>query len=141
MIVVDSSGWIEFLQGTSRACLFEPALERMDEVLVPSISLFEVHRLIILKESETAADRSISIMKTALVVDLDGTLAVEASRQARSHKLALADAIIYATAQSENAELWTQDVPPGRWMEIVGEAGGRALLAAAFSPPRTFLDR
>lgn len=109
MIVVDSSGWIEFLQGTSRAGLFESALERMDEVLVPSISLFEVHRLILWKESEEAADRAISIMRMALVVDLSGALAVEASKQARSHKLALADAIIYATSRSQNAELWTQD--------------------------------
>ncbi len=109
MIVVDSSGWIEFLQGTSRAKFFKPALERMDEVLVPSISLFEVHRLIDGKESEEVADGAIFIMRTAHVVDLSGTLAVEASKQARSYKLALADAIIYATARSQNAELWTQD--------------------------------
>ncbi|MCK9588716.1 MAG: type II toxin-antitoxin system VapC family toxin [Terrimicrobiaceae bacterium] len=109
MIVVDSSGWVEFLQGTSRAGMFEPALRRLDEVWVPGISLFEVHRLILLKESESAADRSISIMKAAQVVDLDGTLAVEASKVARAHKLSLADAIIYATAQNKGAELWTQD--------------------------------
>jgi len=109
MTVVDSSGWIEFLQGTSRAGLFEPALKRIDEVLVPSISMFEVHRLILGKESEAAADRAISIMQMAVVAELSDTLAVEASKLARSHKLAMADAIIYATAQAHEAELWTQD--------------------------------
>lgn len=109
MTLVDSSGWIEFLQGTKRAALFEPALARMDEVIVPSVALYEVHRLIAAKNSEAAADAAVMLMQKAGVVDLNATLARLASVLARAHQLALADAIIYATARHCGAKLWTQD--------------------------------
>jgi predicted nucleic acid-binding protein len=44
-------------------------------------------------------------MQAGTVVDLDQSLAVEAARYA----LPLADSIIYATAMSRGATLWTQD--------------------------------
>ncbi len=109
MIVVDSSGWIEFLQGTPRASLFEAALTRPDTVIVPSMCVFEVHRLISNKQSETVADAAITLMQKARVVPLDANLARQAAIAARRHHLAMADAIIYATALSCHAELWTQD--------------------------------
>ena len=109
MTVVDSSGWIEFLQGTGRAALFESALARLDGVIVPSVTLFEVHRLIATNASETAADAALTLMQKARVMDLDATLARLASAVARAHHLALADSIIYATARHCGAELWTQD--------------------------------
>ena len=109
MIVVDSSGWIEFLQGTDRAVHFEPALCDLSKVVVPSIAVFEVHRIIAFKLGEESADAAISAMRKARIVDLGANLARRASLLGRAHQLALADAIIYATARECDAELWTQD--------------------------------
>ncbi len=109
MKIVDSSGWIEFLQGTERAHFFQPALENLKEVLVPSICLFEVHRLIFKKMGNPAARAAVKKMSDGRVIPLDANLAVKASEAAEKYKLALADGIIYATALSANAELWTQD--------------------------------
>ena len=74
MIVVDSSGWIEFLQGTDRAVHFEPALCDLSKVVVPSIAVFEVHRIIAFKLGEESADAAISAMRKARIVDLGPTL-------------------------------------------------------------------
>ena len=46
MNVVDSSGWIEYLQDTPRADLYAAAIEDRARLLVPTISLFEVHRIL-----------------------------------------------------------------------------------------------
>ena len=42
-------------------------------------------------------------------VPMDAALADSAARLAHRHKFSLADALVYATAQSCQAELWTQD--------------------------------
>jgi len=39
----------------------------------------------------------------------DGGVALEAAAMGRRHHLALADSIVYATAQMHGAKLWTQD--------------------------------
>lgn len=109
MKIVDSSGWIEFLQGTARAHLFQSVLEDYKNVLVPSICLFEVHRLISKKMGDSVARAAVKKMNDGRVISLDADLAVLASATAEKYKLALADAIIYTTAQSADAQLWTQD--------------------------------
>ncbi len=109
MRVVDSSGWIEYLQGTERASFFAPAIEKSGEVVVPSISIYEVHRLIAAKLGETAASAAVEKMARQMVVPMDVRICVAASRISRQHGLAAADAMIYATAQEHGAELWTQD--------------------------------
>ena len=43
------------------------------------------------------------------VIELDTTLALGAARLSLTHKLPMADSVILATAQSNDAILWTQD--------------------------------
>ena len=42
-------------------------------------------------------------------IPIDDLLADAASELAHSHKLAMADALVYAVARTLDAELWTQD--------------------------------
>jgi len=107
--VVDSSAWLEHLQGTTRARLFEPALANLQNVLVPTLVLYEVHRVLAVKGLEDAADAAFALMSRAQVSDLTAEVAWKASQCARAHRLAMADAMIYATALHHGAELWTQD--------------------------------
>jgi predicted nucleic acid-binding protein len=48
-------------------------------------------------------------MQTGTVVDLDSDLALASARLARQHRLPTADSIVYASAQSQGATVWTQD--------------------------------
>ena len=42
-------------------------------------------------------------------IPMDEALADSAARLAQQHKFSMADAFVYATAQSAQGELWTQD--------------------------------
>ncbi len=109
MNVVDSCGWLEYFAQGPNAAFFAVALEDTEELIVPSICVYEVGKRILLQRGEDDALRVMAHMQQGLVVDLTAALAVEAVRIGSSEGLSLADSIILATARSRHATLWTQD--------------------------------
>jgi predicted nucleic acid-binding protein len=107
-ILLDSSGWIELLGGTKRADLFEPAL-KTERLIVPAIVRYEVGRYVLAHSGEVARELAIRAMAKFEQVAVDTAVADEASLLAAKHKMAMADALIYAVARAQEAELWTQD--------------------------------
>jgi predicted nucleic acid-binding protein len=107
--VVDSSGWLEFFAGSERAALFEPAILEVDALIVPTLSLFEVYKVVLRQRSETEALQAVTFMRQGEIVDLDGALALSAAELSVRHRLPMADSILLATARSRDAALWTQD--------------------------------
>ena len=110
MNLVDSSGWIEYLQDTPRADLFAAAIEDRNQLLVPTIALFEVHRVLNRSLPTDLVNRCLDVMRLGRVLDLTDARAVAASHIAAQHKLAMADAAMYAIALEFGASFWTQDV-------------------------------
>ena len=110
MNVVDSSGWIEYLQDTRRADLFAPAIENRAALLVPTIALFEVHRVLSRKVPNEAVEACLKVMRLGRVLDMTDTRAVAAAHVAQRHRLAMGDAMMYSLAQEHQATFWTQDV-------------------------------
>jgi len=109
MHVVDSSGWIEFFVGGHNAGLFDAKVQDHQNLLVPTIVLHEVGRFLIQKGGRDAALEATLQMRRGLVVDLDASIAFLAARLGIRYQLPSADSIVYATAQSQSATLWTQD--------------------------------
>lgn len=109
MNVIDSSGWLEYFVNGSNADFFAPAIQNVEEVLVPTISLFEVFKRVLIERNRDDALEAIAQMKDGRVVDLDDSLALVAAELSYELKLPLADSIILATARANNATLWTQD--------------------------------
>ena len=107
--VVDSSGWIEFFVGGPNCGHFESAIQNVEELLVPSISIIEVYRWVMREASLADALTVAASMKQGKVVPLDGRLAIIAAEISHKHQLRLADGIIYAMAREASAELLTQD--------------------------------
>ncbi len=107
-ILLDSSGWIELLGGTKRADLFEPAL-KAERLIVPAIVRYEVGRYVLAHSGEMAREMAIRAMAKFEQVAVNATVADDASLLAAQHKMAMADALIYAVARAQEAELWTQD--------------------------------
>ncbi len=110
MNLVDSSGWVEYLQDTPRADLFATAIEDRNHLLVPNIALFEVHRVLSRSLPADLVNRCLDVMRLGRVLDLTDARAVAASHIAAQHKLAMADAAMYAIALEFGASFWTQDV-------------------------------
>ncbi len=107
-MVLDSSGWIELLAGTSRGSLFEPALHA-DGLFVPAIVRYEVGRYVLLHQGASGRELALTALSKFQQVSVDEILVDNASELAHIHKLAMADALVYATALAFDAELWTQD--------------------------------
>lgn len=109
MNVVDSSCWIEYLGDGPNAQVYAPAIEQTEDLVVPTITLYEVFRRISRIADESAALDAAALMLQGRVVDLSASLSLGAARISMVEGLALADAVILATARSEGATLWTQD--------------------------------
>ena len=107
--VVDSSGWLEYVAGGPNADVFAPAIAALEDLVVPTLTVYEVYRRIVQQRSEDDAIRTIAYMTQGELVDLDAGLALEAARLGLAERLAMADAIMLATARSRGATLWTQD--------------------------------
>lgn len=103
--IVDSSGWLEYAADSDRADLFAPAIEDTRNLIVSVISIYEVYKKVLRERGEKAALQATADMRSARVIDMDISLALEAGR----YQLPLADSVIYATALRCDATLWTQD--------------------------------
>lgn len=109
MNLMDSSGWIEYFLDGPNASFFNPAICQTDALLVPTICLYEVYKRIAIGAGQDAALQAIVQMKKGKVVSLGDSLSIHAAQISLKNKLPMADSIIYATALSENATIWTQD--------------------------------
>mgnify|MGYP001567256979 CR=1 FL=1 len=109
MNVVDSSGWLEYFADGPNADFFAAAIENQGELVVPSISIYEVFKRILQQRDENAALEAVAVMSQGRVVALDASLALSAAKISSEMKLPMADSIILATARAYDAKLWTQD--------------------------------
>lgn len=109
MNVVDSCGWLSYLLADGNRDFFEPVLIDREQLLVPGVVIFEVTRRIIQLFSIEQANVVHRAMRSLSVVNLDADGMYAAAISAQHHKLHMADAIIWQTAQSHGAKLYTQD--------------------------------
>ena len=107
--VVDTSAWIEWLTGSPLGGKLAKAFPDKTLCIVPTIVQLELSKWLVRELGEEQADRVIAYTQTCKVVALDTTIALLAADLHRQHKLATADAIVYATAQKHGAELLTCD--------------------------------
>jgi toxin FitB len=104
-IVLDSSCWIEHFADTTRRSLFADAVSDVHLLIVPILTIYEVIKKVTREAGDEVAAQALTLMLQGQVVELSLDVALQATRSG----LPLADSLIYATAQSCGAELWTQD--------------------------------
>jgi predicted nucleic acid-binding protein len=109
MNVIDSSGWLEYFIGGKNANFFAPVIEDTANVIVPTISIFEVFKRTLVEKNRENALEAVAMMYDGKIVDLDREIALIAAELSFELKLPMADSIILATARVKEAILWTQD--------------------------------
>lgn len=109
MNIVDSSCWIEYFAGTHVGDLISDAIEETSSLYVPTITLYEVFKKLLIETDEDKALLAVAHMKQGHVIELDDDLAVYAAKIGTQYKLPMSDSVIYATARKYNCFLWTQD--------------------------------
>jgi predicted nucleic acid-binding protein len=132
MNLVDTSGWFEYFFGGPNAAHFAPPIEDTEKLLVSVVCLYEVFKKVNVVADAARALQAVAQMKQGRIVDLTEDVALNAALVSLKHKLPMADSLIYATARSQGATLWTQDVHfstlPGvnyRDARTKGSAGSR----------------
>ena len=109
MNIADSSCWLEYLMGTEIGATVAPVIENPAELIVPTITLYEVYKKLLAEKSEEYALNVISYMQTGKVIELNSGLSLSAAQISRKHKLPMADSIIYATSLHYSAVLFSCD--------------------------------
>jgi toxin FitB len=109
MNVVDSSGWVEYFTNGETAHFFISPIRDLENLLVPSICIYEVFKRLITDIGEESALQAVGIMSYGREVELDRKIAIDAAQISLGLKLAMANSIILATARTHDATLWTQD--------------------------------
>ena len=109
MNVVDSSGWLEYFADNKNADFFAPRIKDYSNIIVPIICIYEVYKVMLRERDQSVALEAIGVMQDGTVVNIDQSIALKAATVSHENKLPMADSIIYATAQMNDAVVWTQD--------------------------------
>jgi predicted nucleic acid-binding protein len=110
MNIVDSSGWLEYFADAPNADFFAETIENVSELLVPTISIYEVFKRVLQQKGENEALEAVAFMMQGQITNFDTSTAIDAAKLSDQLKLPMADSIMLATAHRHDAVLWTQDV-------------------------------
>jgi toxin FitB len=111
LVIVDSSGWVEYMGSGPKADSFACYLNFPGYLLLPSVIVFEVYKKVSREHGRNLADIFLSLAFSFgdRLIPLDLELSILAARTSLDTHLPMADAIVYATAQHHNAQLVTSD--------------------------------
>ena len=109
MVLVDTSAWIEWLTGSPTAEKLSGHMPEQSDWLVPTMVQLELAKWLTRELGEDKADQVIAFTQVCQVIPLATEIALAAAEACRAHKLATADAIIFATARLRGATLLTCD--------------------------------
>jgi predicted nucleic acid-binding protein len=109
MILVDTSAWIEWLIGSPTGEVVAGHLPEQAAWVVPTMVQLELVKWLAREVGEDKADQVIAFTQVCRVVSLDTEIALAAAEACRAHRLATADAIVFATARAQGATLLTCD--------------------------------
>lgn len=109
MNIIDSSGWLEYFSDGPNAHSFLEPINDTASLIVPVITIYEVFKVVLRESTESEALQAVAAMQKGKVVDLNGHIAMKASKLSIQHNLPMADSIILATAQVYKCVIWTQD--------------------------------
>jgi predicted nucleic acid-binding protein len=109
MNLVDSSGWLEYFADGPRAEAFSAPLKDTDNLVVPTICIYEVFKVVLRERGEEEALQALALMQQGTVVELTPEIAIVAAKTSLDHKIPMADSIVLATARAFEAIIWTKD--------------------------------
>jgi len=109
MNIIDSSGWLEYFAGGPNTAFFSRPLQNTAELIVPSITIYEVFKTVLRQRNESDALQAVALMMQGSVVDLTPNISILAAKISLAEKMPMADSIILATARLYQSTVWTED--------------------------------
>lgn len=109
MKVLDSSIWLEYFTRGRNVAKYRPLIHNIEDVIVPSIVLYEVFKKILREQGKTEAVEALGQMQRGQIIGVHASTAIQAAQLSVEYKIGMADAMILAIAKQAGATLWTQD--------------------------------
>ena len=109
MVVVDSSGWIEYFRDGPKADLYARYLKDPGRVITPAIVIYEVYKKLKRELGDEMAGTCLTWISKTWIVPVDQAIALMAAELSIEFSLAMADALVLATSRMSSAELVTSD--------------------------------
>jgi len=111
LISIDSYGWVERFTNGPKASVYNRVIDstKPEELVTSVVVLYEVYKKIKKLRGEETALEAVAALSQTKVVTVDQTLSLEAADYSLEHGLHMADALVYATARQNSAELYTSD--------------------------------
>jgi predicted nucleic acid-binding protein len=110
MLLVDSSGWLEYFTDGPLALEYSKYLKDPTKIVTPTIVLYEVYKKIKRERTEEDALLAVSLINKTSIIPLSESIALLAADLSLKHSLPMADAIVYATAIEKNCKVVTGDM-------------------------------
>jgi len=109
VVVVDSSGWIEYFTDGPQADAYGRYLKDIEKVATPAVVVYEVYKKIRCERGEEIAKLCVAQMEKTRGVPIDQAIALRAADLSLEFSLPMADSFVLATARALGAELLTSD--------------------------------
>ena len=107
--VLDTCGWLAYFLNEPLAPRYAPLINGPTEPIVSIVSIYEVYKVLARNSGPVEALRHADYLWAFPVDSLSLETTILAADLSAAHKLHMSDALIYATAVSHQAELWTHD--------------------------------
>ena len=114
-VLIDTHSCAEYLLGTSQGAVARKYLEdpdgehSTDGVAISAATVAELTKWAIRTGGREARRAAETLISRVPIIPIDEAVAREAGRISASHDCSLGDALIYATAQAQDAKLLTGD--------------------------------
>ena len=111
MKLIDSYGWIEYFSDGPLTDKYAPHIEgaTANNTVTPTIVIYEVYKTLKRERGQQLALEAYAQMTRTRILPLDEAGTLSAADIGLEKGLAMADAIIYSTATTHEAELITSD--------------------------------
>ena len=108
-LCLDTSAWVEITHDGPNAAAFAKTLAKAESIIVSAITIYEIARYTDRFADENATAEILGFLEQYGPIPVTSRIAELAATLGSRHKLAMADSLIYATARTHNATLWTQN--------------------------------
>lgn len=108
-VLVDSWAWIEYFKGSDLAAQAKEIIESSQKILLSTINASEIYHFLLKNKAAEAEELIKFALDSSFVIPIDSSIALKAARIKHDRKIGLADCIVLATAEENNAEILTGD--------------------------------
>ena len=106
-VLIDSWAWIEYFKGTNLATKAKEIIESSQKILLSTINVSEIYHFLLKNKPDEAEKLIKFVLSSSFVISIDSSIALKAAKIKYDKKMGLADALVLATAEENNAMILT----------------------------------